>query len=226
MTRPQQPSAASLPHGDHGKIAARSTAPGRGMRPLLALLAALLLGLPGSAMAYSVDGKIGVGFEETLVALGNGTFSVDAIPDVRAAGLGAWGWTGDFGWEAIVGMRALLLPNLPADVAGFITLGGHYNVFRSPRVNLSAGLRVDTGFARTVDAAGNAGAMRIGFGFEVPLRAVYFLSDQFSISGTVGPVLVINGSTANPFTGATNSTDFSLFRGGFGGGIGFTVWLR
>ena len=196
------------------------------LRLPIASLVALLLALPSAASAYSVDGKIGLGFEETLVSLGNGTFSVDAIPDVRAAGLGVWGWTGDIGWEAIVGMRALLLPNLPADVAGFVTIGGHYNVFRSPRVNLSTGLRIDTGFARTVDGNGTAGPFRVGFGFELPLRAVYFLSDQFSISGTVGPVLVINGSKANPFTGATNSTDISLFRGGFGGGIGFTVWLR
>ncbi len=102
----------------------------------------------------------------------------------------------------------------------------HYNVFRAPRVNLSAGLRVDTGFARAVDDAGNATAFRVGAALEVPLRAVYFLSEQFSISASVGPVVAFNRSDANPLTGARNSTSLSLFSGGFSGGLGFTVWLR
>ena len=190
------------------------------------IVAASTLGVlftPAPARAYSVDGKVGVGYEETLISLADGGVGT---PDVRAAGLGGWIYIGDLGLELILGLRTLLLSGQPVDLAGFVTAGAHYNVFRAPRVNLSAGLRVDTGFARAVDGNGNATAFRVGVALEVPLRAVYFLSEQFSISASVGPVVAFNGSDANPLTGARNSTSLSLFSGGFSGGIGFTVWLR
>ena len=191
----------------------------------VAVLCAATLAPGGDACAYSVDGKFGVGYEETLVALGG--VESGALPDIRAAGLGVWGWIGDVGFEGIFGFRALLVSNQAADFAGFVALGAHYNVFRAPTVNLSAGVRVDIGFGRGVDATtGNAKASSVGFAVEVPLRAVYFFSEQFSISGTVGPLLALNGNAPHPLTGATKSTEFSLFRGGFSGGVGFTVWLR
>lgn len=179
------------------------------------------------ARAYAVDGKVGVGFEETLLALGDGTFTLDAVPDIRASGLGVWGWIGDVGWEAIIGARAVTVPAAPTEFMAFLTLGGHYNMFRSPRVNLSVGLRMTTGLARTraLDT-GEADPVRVGLAGEAPLRAIYFLSDQFSISGSVGPVLAWNGVQANPLTGGRNSMTFSLFRGGYSGGIGFCVWFR
>lgn len=193
---------------------------------LTALLLLLALFSAGEAHAYSVDGKIGVGYEETLVSLSDGGATL-AVPDIRAAGLGGWLYFGDLGLEVVLGARTLLLSGQPVDFAGFITLGAHYNVFRAPRVNLSAGLRIDTGFSRAVDpTTGEATAFRAGVAFELPLRAVYFLSEQFSISASVGPVLAVNGERANPLTGDSNSTNLSLFRGGFSGGLGFTVWLR
>jgi hypothetical protein len=151
----------------------------------------------------------------------------DARPDIRPAGLGIWGWLGDLGLEAVLGGNLVLGEGVPADYAGFVTLGVHYNVFRAPTVNLSAGVRLDLGFSRRVDPQTNTTEdSRFGVALEVPLRAIYFLSEQFSISGSVGPVLALPGGGVNPLTGGATATEFSLFRGGFSGGLGFTVWLR
>jgi hypothetical protein len=195
--------------------------------PLAAVgLLAVALAAPREARAYSVDGKLGVGFEQTLTALDDGGADAVALPDLRASGFGVWGWIGNVGWEAVVGARAAVISGKPLDLAGFIAVGGHYNVFRAPRVNLSLGARALLGMARSVSAAGEAEAARLGAAFELPLRVVYFFADQFSIQASVGPTLAINGDRANPLTGQVRSTSLSLFRGGFSGGLGFTVWLR
>ncbi len=192
-----------------------------------ALLASLAVAAaPNEASAYAMDGKLGVGFEETLIALDGGLGPAGRSPDIRASGLGVWGWINDFGWEWLVGMHLRTAPEKATSWAAFTSLGGHFAVFRAPRVNLTAGLRVTIGLARADDGATADPATRVGFAFEAPLRAMYFLSDQFSIVGSLGPVLAINGDARSPLTGAKTSNEFTLFRGGFGGGVGFCVWLR
>ena len=63
--------------------------------------------------------------------------------------------------------------------------------------------------------------MQVGFAMEIPLRAVFFLSDRFVISGAVGIVGALESKTGNPLTGGKAAVKVSLFKGGFSGGLGF-----
>ncbi len=213
--------------GDAGLAGRRLARLGRSAIGSAALCASLALAMaPDDAHAYAMDGKLGIGFEETLIALDGGARPAGLSPDIRASGLGMWGWINDFGWEFLVGMHLRTAPDKAMSWAAFASLGGHFAVFRSPRVNLTTGLRVTLGLARADDGAKADPATRAGFAIEAPLRALYFFSDQFSIVGSLGPVLAINGDARSPLTGSTTSNEFTLFRGGFGGGVGFCVWLR
>ncbi|MCO4761934.1 MAG: hypothetical protein KC502_10545 [Myxococcales bacterium] len=180
-----------------------------------------------SAFGYTVDRKLGIGFEQTLTALPEASGLDASTPDIAASGLVVQYWNRHVGLEAIVGGRALLVRDAPIGWAGFLTLGAHYNVFRAPMVNLSVGLRVTAGLSRPVNVQTNATQpMRVGFSSEIPLRAMFFLSDHFALTGSVGPVVTFGSSAGNPLTGAADTTTFSLFRGGFSGGLGFVVFFR
>ena len=198
-----------------------------------AAIAAIVL-LPVVADAYTVHGKVGVGWEETLTALGDsGRYagygdSSSGVPSIRASGLSLHAYYRQWGFEAIVGGQALMASNQPSRWGGFFSLGTHYNLFRAPQVNLSTGLRLGVGLYRGVNSVSNESApMRTGFTVEVPLRAVFFLSDHFAFSAAVGPIAAIAGGDGHPLTGAPpDSVEFALFRGGFSGGLGFVVFLR
>ncbi len=190
---------------------------------------ALLIGVlaASSASAVVVDRKIGVGYEQTLTALPEVSGTSVGTPDVSASGLVLQYWTRNAGFEAILGGRTKSVANTPLAWAAFMALGAHYNVFRAPKVNLSAGLRFSVGLSRSVDAVKNtAEAIHVGFSMEVPLRAMFFLSEHFAMTGAVGPVLAFGSAAGNPLTGLGDTTSFSLFRGGFSGGLGFVVFFR
>lgn len=191
--------------------------------------AALLFTAPRPADAHTVHRKIGVGYEQSLTSLPDASASDATTPDISASGLLLQYWWRHVGLEALVGGRALIVPGTPVAWAGFLSLGAHYNAFRAPQVNLSAGVRVTTAFSRvvtTTDTESAASETRVGFSVEVPLRAMFFLSDHFALTGSVGPVITLGGSGVNPLTGARNTTTIALFRGGFSGGLGFVVFLR
>lgn len=189
---------------------------------------------PVVANAYTVHGKFGLGWEETLTALGDsgryvghGGDSGEA-PAMRASGLSLHAYYRQWGFEAIVGAQALLVSSDPTRWGAFCSLGTHYNLFRAPQVNLSTGLRLGVGLYGGVDPTTNESApLKTGFTVELPLRAVFFLSDHFAFSAAVGPMVAIAGGTGHPLTGAPpDSVEFALFRGGFSGGVGFVVFLR
>lgn len=222
---------------DWGARDMRDTATGQRTRPEVRRTAgrrrlaawgtwAVLVTLAAPVHAYTVHGKFGIGYEETLTALASGT-SFERVPTIRASGLSLIYHVRHWGLEAVLGGHSLIMSGQPTRWSGFVTLGGHYNLFRAPRVNLSAGARVTTGVARDVDeTTAKAESLRLGVSVEGPIRAVFFLSDNFAFSAAVGPVLSVNGARGNPLTGQKDSVDISLFRGGFAGGLGFTVFLR
>lgn len=202
----------------------------RCLSPWLLASCTLLLALcvASTSFAVAVDRTIGVGFEQTLTAIPDaGGPGVGGVPDVSASGLVLQYWTRHVGLEAILGGRATAISGKPLAWATFLSLGAHYNVFRAPMVNLSAGVRVTTGLSRPINVAtGNTKPMQIGFSVEAPLRAMFFLSDHFALTGAVGPVVIIGSSGGNPLNGLGDTTSFSLFRGGFSGGLGFVIFFR
>jgi hypothetical protein len=132
-----------------------------------------------------------------------------------------------WGFEAILGLEAGYVAKQKSRWGGFVSLGTHYNLFRAPRVNLSTGVRLAMGTYRGVDALGNKAPALYGYTLEVPLRAVFFLSDHFAFSAAVGPMVSMSSGSGNPLTGGpVGSVEFALFRGGFSGGVGFVVFFR
>jgi hypothetical protein len=185
-----------------------------------------VLAMAAPAHAYTVDGKLGIGYEQTLTGLGAERLG-DNKPDIEPAGLTIRYYAGRLGFEAIMHARSLHLADQPSRWGAFLGLGLHIHLFRAPRVNLSVGIRACGGVHRDVDNITlEAQEMRFGMSLEVPLRAMFFLSDHFAFSAAVGPVVAFNGKRGNPLTGQHDSIDLSLFRGAFSGGLGFVVFLR
>jgi hypothetical protein len=193
--------------------------------PISLVMSCGILLLPGIGLAHDLDGRFGLGFEETLTGLGPGLADA-SVPAIDASGLALHAFYANWGFEAITGGSLVLPSQGDAPWAAFLALGAHYQAFRAPFVNLSAGIRVVGGLSRPVDAAGHARGLASGLTLEGPLRALFLLSPVFGVSAAVGPVLSINGKRANPLTGGVDSLDFSLFRGGFSGGLGFVVFVR
>jgi len=219
---------------------------------------AAVLGCPARpALAHNVDGKLGLGFEETLTAVGN---RFDASQpgtgqaDLRAAGVAVRYYIGNIGIEGIVS-AGLHLPGSfrgddgntvktstdpGAEITGFLSLGGLYNLFRAPSVNLAVGARVLLGYSRfnrqvkdnttgvpvqDGDGFRIESHSRFGLTLELPLRVEFFFSPAFAIAGAVGPVISVNGDEANPLTGGRDSVDVGLTRGDFSGGLGFAYYF-
>ncbi len=208
-----------------------SAVSGLGCVCLVAVLACMV---PRAADAMNVDGKLGVGFEETLTGIGvRQAQSVDdhasggtPLPDMSASGLAFRYYTGNLGFEVILGAALHHPTGHDFEYSLLISPAVFYNVFRAPTVNLSLGARFLNGWSQFNDAQGNAANGRYGFAVEIPLRAEYFFAGAFAISGAVGPVIIHNGARGNPLTGNANSTDVSLTRGGFSGGVGFTYYIN
>ena len=195
-------------------------------RRLLLPLLAFAIAAPSAAGAVTVDGKWGIGFEETLTGIGVSSDPESSSYAVPSSGLVIHRFVGHWNLEAVVGGFAHVGSG-PTRWGTFISLGGHYAAYRAPRANLSAGLRVILGLDRPVDSkTGNATPMRFGTTIEVPLRAAFFLSDRFMITGAVGPVAALQSSTGNPLPGGRDGVQVNLFKGGFSGGLGFAVLFR
>lgn len=198
------------------------------------LAAMLACALPGPAEAMNVDGKFGVGFEETLTGIGvrqaqtldDHTSGGTPLPDMSASGLAFRYYSGNLGIECIIGAGLHRPTDSDLEYTLMVAPGLFYNVFRAPTVNLSLGARFLSGWSRFNDAQGDAANGRYGFSVEIPLRAEYFFSSSFAISGAVGPVAIRNGTRGNPLTGNANSLDVTLTRGGFSGGVGFTYYIN
>ena len=200
---------------------------------LLALVLVTLLAQP--VWAANVDGKAGIGFEETLTSVGLRQMlsSSPTLPDVRPSGLAARYWVGNLGLEAILG--ASLQFGDHVGHAGFVAVGTHYAAFRAPDVNLTIGLRGIFAWANVTQDDHDLGS-RYGFAMEVPIRIEYFFTSTFAIAAAVGPVLHFPSPwrtdrtgkaapVANPLTTTVSTWDLALTRGEFSGGLGFTYYF-
>ncbi len=199
----------------------------------LALACTALLALP--AYAANVDGKAGIGFEETLTSVGlRQTLSGGTdMPDVRPSGLAGRYWIGNVGLEAIFG--ASLKFGDTFGHSGFLAIGTHYAAFRAPDVNLTIGVRGIFAWANVNQDDRDLGS-RYGFAVEVPIRVEYFFTSAFAIAAAVGPVLHfpspwrtdrtgVAAPVRNPLTTNTSSWELALTRGEFSGGLGFTYYF-
>ncbi len=200
---------------------------------LLSLACTAGLALP--AFAANVDGKGGIGFEETLTSVGlrqtlSGTTD---LPDVRPGGLSGRYWIGNVGLEAIFG--ASLNFGQSFGHSGFLALGTHYAAFRAQDVNLTLGVRGIFAWANVNQDDHDLGN-RYGFAIEVPIRLEYFFTPAFAIAAAVGPVLHFpspwrtdrTGTSVpvrNPLTTNVSSWELALTRGEFSGGLGFTYYF-
>ncbi len=187
------------------------------------------------AWAANVDGKAGIGFEETLTSVGLRQTLAGGldVPDVRPSGLSGRYWVGNVGLEAIFGASLQFGDRLGH--AGFLGIGTHYAAFRAPDVNLTVGLRGIFAWANTNQDDHDLGS-RYGFALEVPIRVEYFFTSAFAIAAAVGPVLHFpspwrtdrSGTSVavrNPLTTGVSSWDLALTRGEFSGGLGFTYYF-
>ncbi|MSQ82047.1 MAG: hypothetical protein EXR77_03905 [Myxococcales bacterium] len=197
-----------------------------------------VLATAGVAFAHDVDGKLGIGFEESLTAVGvrqvipvtdaQANKQTFAQPDIRASGLAGRAWFGNVGVEGIFGFLAHIPRGKdapPNEFASFLSLGATYNVVRGPQVNLGIGVRALAAIART-NVGTVATDLRFGIAFEIPVRIEYFFNQTFAIAGAFGPTLAVNTARPNPLTGSSQSFDIAIARGDFGGGLGFTYYLR
>ena len=202
----------------------------------LACLFGLAVALAAApCLAANVDGKAGVGFEDTLTSVGlrQMFFASGDAPDVRPGGLAARYWLGNTGLEAIVGGSLSVGASLSH--AGFTAIGAHYAAFRAPDVNMSIGARALFAWANT-SAEDRAFGSRFGFAIEVPLRVEYFFTSAFAVAAAVGPVIHfpspwrsgkdgVAGPVRDPLTTGTSTWHVSLSRGEFSGGLGFTYYF-
>ncbi len=198
------------------------------------VVAVLLWSSASSAYAMNVDGKFGIGFEETLIGVGvrqgsliagSSSGNTAALP---ASGMAFRYHFGNIGIEAIVGasMRSTLGGTGDLQYTALASGGLFYNAVRAPSVNLAIGARLVNGWARQNDSHGLAQGTRYGMGAEIPLRVEYFFSPAFAIGAAVGITMVWSGNSANPLTGSSKSFDLTLTRGDFSGGLGFTYYFQ
>ncbi|MSP91550.1 MAG: hypothetical protein EXR79_07080 [Myxococcales bacterium] len=206
----------------------------------VAVLACGSVALPAPASAHNVDGKIGIGFEETLTGLESrlGTLAPLAVPAIGASGLAVRGFVGNVGIEGVFGAN-FHLPDRIVDAQGetlnddpalelgaFLSAGVFYNLFRAPQVNLAIGGRALVGVARINRDDGAWAPWTVGVAFEAPLRVEWFFNPAFAIGGAVGAVLTVATTRAHPLTGRRESSEFSLTRGDFSGGVGFMYYFN
>lgn len=201
--------------------------------------AAWLCGLGVSALAlpaqaHNVDGKFGLGFEETLTSIGSrqwfgsqgasATLNSRPVPDLPASGLALRRYVGNFAIEGVIGLVAHKPSDQPVEFGSFLSAGVLFNIVRAPSVNLAVGLRLLGAAARSNDA-GVAGPWRFGFAAELPIRVEYFFSPNFAVAGAVGPTIAVNSSGRNPLTGSSASLDLGLTHGDYSGGVGFSYYF-
>ena len=199
----------------------------------LVLACGCLLATP--AFATNMDGKAGIGFEETLtaVSLRQALSGNTDTPDVRPGGLAGRYWIGNLGLEAILG--ASLKFGDTFGHSGFLVIGTHYAAFRASDVNLTIGVRGIFAWAKINQDDHDLGS-RYGFAIEVPLRVEYFFTSAFAIGAAVGPVVHfpspwrvdrtgIAAPVRNPLTTNVSTWNVMLSSGEFSGGLGFTYYF-
>jgi len=146
-----------------------------GIRGLLVIASTLLvLGTSTSAVAKDLNGRFGIGLEQSLGGV---------------SGLAVRYWPADdFGILATVGADIVtrsdfeFLSTKVVASTGFV-----YNFAESLHANFGAGMRFALGFATD----NQAGTDTLEFDIEIPLTAEFFLSDNFSVSVALGVLIAV-----------------------------------
>jgi hypothetical protein len=147
------------------------------------LVATMLIFLSPAAEGKPLDGRVGLGLEQSLSGLSGITLRY---------------WPLDaFGLTATVGAKVLVPPSgddtRDVGTQVVIAIGGIYNLATSLHANLGVGLRggisiTNEAFEAVVN--GTIDESRLPqFILEVPIVAEFFLSDNFSVSVTTGVLL-------------------------------------
>lgn len=148
---------------------------------LLSLTFALLGTWTSSSWAKDMQGRAGVGIEETLGGVSGLTLRYwpgQSFGVSLTAGAKIVRYEG----ESAKGDTEFKFATLVSTSAGFMA-----NIGRSLHANLSVGARISIGFLsdETNDIV-PAEASRVQFSVELPLQLEFFLSDAFSISVATG----------------------------------------
>ena len=179
----------------------------------------------GAARAKDLNGKVGVGLEQSLGGV---------------SGLTVRYWPlAEFGIAGTIGAEILVPPSNAGRNVGtriVASLGGLYNFPRSTHANLGAGLRLAVGFnskdfEAAVNDSGEASADKVQFIIEIPLAVEFFLSDNFSITFSTGILISIvpdTGHTLEPAGhGNTNmpSVDIGIGTGSVAATLGIVYYF-
>ena len=178
----------------------------------LALAGLLLAG--ATASAKDMNGKFGVGFDQSFGGV---------------SGLDLKYFLGDIQISLTPGFEMFKPSSGSAAIAFNVALGGIYNFARSDQANLGFGIRGSLGYRNKQAGDCLSGAI------EFPLVAEYFFSDHFAIHGGVAIVLSIQGTKGaaltppntpagiNPHAG--KGVGLGIGNGGFLADAGFTFYF-
>ncbi|MBL6976073.1 MAG: hypothetical protein ISR64_10105 [Deltaproteobacteria bacterium] len=136
-----------------------------------ALALVTVLSLP--ANARDMNGKFGLGFDQTLAGV---------------SGISAKYWIGDFGIRGVLGLDFIVPRSGGTRMSMNFALGVIYNFARTEAANLGIGVMADLGYN---NGAATGGGSSIQVNVEVPLTAEIFITDHFSFHISVGLAVAI-----------------------------------
>lgn len=150
-------------------------------RALLLIASSLMvLGTPASVSAKDLNGRFGVGLEQSLGGV---------------SGITARYWpTESFGLVATAGADVVTKSDFEFLNTRLVASTGFvYNFAESLHANFGAGVRLAMGF----ETDNQTGTDNAEFDIEIPLTAEFFLSDNFSVSVAVGVLIAIVPGTGS-----------------------------
>ena len=126
--------------------------------------------------------------------------------------------------------QPLNAPSSPNQTDLQIGVGLLWRIGDLPRASLSLGVRPWlTYHSQTQPALLESKAGFTQWGVELPLQAEFFVTDNFGITGALGPMLLAGASPTLAQTSIASHLSDGSWRvsltGGYGGGLGFAYYL-
>lgn len=193
------------------------------MRRLTALILALGLVSIGTsqAEAKNMNGKFGVGFQQTLLGVQGLSFAYWATPRLLTRVVIGAGFTLDKENSNTTNLET--------------ALGVKYVLVSTKYANLSVGARADLAWASSLSGEGDAtggGSNVTQWGVEVPLEVEFWFSDSISVNLATGATFTMVPSEGPLLTpsgiGGVSSPDYKgigLGAGTLFGNAGFTFYF-